>query len=133
MNDMTVDVMMDVEGVSAATRLLRTRQLTLLQLAIKSPPAAILARDSRYESWRAATFTLSQLLAVTGARYAALFTHAPGQPLDQQCTPPNARAFGNALAQVHTLTEGPGREPRWWGVGPIRRRDIISRANSGWS
>jgi Ser/Thr protein kinase RdoA (MazF antagonist) len=49
-----------------------------------------------------------QLLAVQtpeGVRYAALFTFAPGQPLSQQCTPPNARLFGHTLAQLHAIAD----------------------------
>jgi Ser/Thr protein kinase RdoA (MazF antagonist) len=49
-----------------------------------------------------------RLLAVQapeGARSAALFTYAPGQPLSQECTPPNARTFGHTLAQVHTVAD----------------------------
>jgi Ser/Thr protein kinase RdoA (MazF antagonist) len=34
-----------------------------------------------------------------GTRYMVLFTYAPGQPLSQQLTPPNARVFGHMLAQ----------------------------------
>jgi Ser/Thr protein kinase RdoA (MazF antagonist) len=58
---------------------------------------------------------LLAIQAPEGARYAALFTYAPGQPLSQQCTPPNARTFGYTLAQVHTiadtLTPLPARPP----------------------
>jgi Ser/Thr protein kinase RdoA (MazF antagonist) len=55
-----------------------------------------------------------QLLTVQapeGPRCAALFTYAPGRPLSQQCTPPHARAYGQALAQVHTIADTMPRLP----------------------
>jgi Ser/Thr protein kinase RdoA (MazF antagonist) len=48
---------------------------------------------------------LLTIQAPEGVRYAALFTYAPGQPLSQQCTRPNARAFGRMLAEMHLLTD----------------------------
>jgi Ser/Thr protein kinase RdoA (MazF antagonist) len=48
---------------------------------------------------------LLAIQAPEGLRYAALFTYAPGQPLSQQCTPPNVRTFGRMLAEVHVLTD----------------------------
>jgi len=55
-----------------------------------------------------------QLLTVQapeGPRCAALFTYAPGDPLSQQCTPPHARAYGQALAQVHTIADTMPQQP----------------------
>jgi Ser/Thr protein kinase RdoA (MazF antagonist) len=49
-----------------------------------------------------------QLLTVQapeGTRSAALFTYAPGRPLSQDCTPQHARAYGQVLAQVHTIAD----------------------------
>jgi Ser/Thr protein kinase RdoA (MazF antagonist) len=70
--------------------------LAYLQAAGISVSVPILQRDGEW---------LLTLQAPEGLRYAALFTYAPGQPLSQQCTPPNVRAFGHMLAQVHGLAD----------------------------
>ncbi len=48
---------------------------------------------------------LLTIQAPEGVRCAALFTYAPGRPLSQQCTPQYAHAYGQALAQVHTVAD----------------------------
>ena len=70
--------------------------LAYLQAAGISVSVPILQRDGE---------RLLTIQAPEGARYAALFTYAPGQPLSQQCTPPTARAFGRMLAEMHVLTD----------------------------
>ncbi len=55
-----------------------------------------------------AQVTGEQLLAFEapeGPRYGVLFTYAAGQPLSQQHTPLNVRAYGNLLAHVHTIAD----------------------------
>jgi Ser/Thr protein kinase RdoA (MazF antagonist) len=70
--------------------------LAYLQAASVAVSVPILQRDGQ---------RLLSIQAPEGVRYAALFTYAPGQPLSQQCTPPNVRAFGRMLAQVHGLAD----------------------------
>jgi Ser/Thr protein kinase RdoA (MazF antagonist) len=70
--------------------------LAYLQAAGISISVPILQRDGQ---------RLLAIQAPEGLRYAALFTYARGQPLSQQCTPPNVRAFGRMLAQVHVQTD----------------------------
>ena len=70
--------------------------LAYLQAAGISVSVPIRQRDGEW---------LLTLQAPEGARYAALFTYAPGQPLSQQCTPPNVRAFGHMLAHMHVLAD----------------------------
>jgi Ser/Thr protein kinase RdoA (MazF antagonist) len=43
--------------------------------------------------------------APEGTRYVALFTYAPGQPLSQQLTPPNAHVFGHMLGRMHQAVD----------------------------
>jgi Ser/Thr protein kinase RdoA (MazF antagonist) len=43
--------------------------------------------------------------AAEGVRYAALFTYADGVPLSQKDTPANVRAYGKAIAQIHTIAD----------------------------
>jgi hypothetical protein len=63
---------------------------------------------------------LFSIQAPEGLRYVALFTYAPGQPLSQQCTPPNVRAFGRMLAQVHVLTN------HWAQLPPRPPLDLVT-------
>jgi Ser/Thr protein kinase RdoA (MazF antagonist) len=71
---------------------------------------------------------LLSIQAPEGVRYAALFTYAPGQPLSQQCTPPNVRAFGRMLAQVHGLTD---RWPQLPARSPLDLESLLDRPLAG--
>jgi Ser/Thr protein kinase RdoA (MazF antagonist) len=48
---------------------------------------------------------LLALPAPEGARYAALFTYAEGEPLSQHQEPSAVRAYGRALAEVHAMAD----------------------------
>jgi Ser/Thr protein kinase RdoA (MazF antagonist) len=48
---------------------------------------------------------LLALPAPEGARYAALFTYAEGEPLSQHQEPSAVRAYGRALAEVHAIAD----------------------------
>src|SRR5262245_27931085 len=54
---------------------------------------------------------LLTIQAPEGVRCAVLFTHAPGRPLSQECTPQRAGAYGQTLAQVHTIADTLPRLP----------------------
>jgi Ser/Thr protein kinase RdoA (MazF antagonist) len=53
---------------------------------------------------------LTRIAAPEGVRYAALFTHAPGQPIELNRT--NSRSYGELLARIHVCLDQRDEDPR---------------------